>query len=212
MVISIMFALVILVCVVVKNRKFSIVSMIAMFSVIAVVLLFGFRFTAIETVPGNANEVGSYDTVYGKALLYEDEDQRTFGLAKVKQSFGFLHRYAGGTNGYYVEEQMPFQAAGYGSNEDDGFLVGVKTATPEIKYIVVGDHFDELHPSESYNFTMETVNDHLDMYEFKEVDDNYAFFVLDEYTEETWTIRALDEEGHLVADKLFGNDVRGVDW
>lgn len=45
----------------------------------------------------------------------------------------------------------------------------------------------------------------------KEVVDHYVLFVLDEYTEDTWTIRAFDTEGDLVADKLFGGEARYID-
>ncbi|WP_186577924.1 hypothetical protein [Aquibacillus kalidii] len=46
----------------------------------------------------------------------------------------------------------------------------------------------------------------------KQVKDNYVLFVADEYSMDTWTIRAFDTEGDLVADELFGGDPRYIDW
>jgi hypothetical protein len=59
-------------------------------------------------------------------------------------------------------------------------------------------------PSDKYELTLDVVRENIDEYYLKEVDDNYVLFVTDKYSEDTWTIRAFDKEGNLIADKLFG--------
>ncbi|WP_078546155.1 hypothetical protein [Litchfieldia alkalitelluris] len=180
--------------------------------IIGVLLLFGFRFTASSALPMGSNVIKSINTVYGKAVLYEDQNN-TFGLAKINRSLGFLYHYSGGTSDYLIEGSEPFVAAGFGNDEEDGFMVGVKSNNHNINYIVVGNHLEDISPSDTYKFNMETVKKHPESYQVKEVVDQYAFFVFDEYSEKTWTIRALDFEGNLLADKLFGNgDARYIGW
>ncbi|WP_064094380.1 hypothetical protein [Rossellomorea aquimaris] len=190
-----------------KYWKFILVILII---IIAVLLLIGFRFTASSALPFGSNVIESVDTNYGKAILYEDGTDHAFGLAKINRSLGFLYHYSGGTFDYMVEGNEPFQAAGFGN--DKGFMVGVKTSNPNIKYIVVGDHLENSTPSDPYNFNMETVEKYPERYHVEELVADYAFFVLDEYSEATWTIRALDKEGNLIADKLFGaGEARNID-
>lgn len=193
-----------------KPWKFIVVIMII---IIGILLLIGFRFTASSALPNGTKPIESIETIYGKAILYEDINNHTFGLAKLHRRIGFLYHYSGGTSDYILEGDEPFQAAGFGSDEKDGFMVGVRTGNPDIKYIVVGNHLEDLTPSEPYNFNMETVENYPDSYHVKEIVDNHAFFVLDEYSEATWTIRALDKDGHLIADKLFGTSkARYMEW
>lgn len=192
-----------------KPWKFIIVILII---IIGALLLIGFRFTASSALPKGSKVIQSINTSYGKAVLYEDQDDNTFGLAKINRSLGFLYHYAGGTSDYFIEGNEPFQAAGNGNDEEDGFMVGIRTRDPNIKYIVVGNHLENLTPSDTYTFNMETVEKYPDRYHIQEVVDNHAFFVLDEYSEATWTIRALDKDGNLVADKLFGTgEARYID-
>ncbi|OEH92524.1 hypothetical protein [Bacillus solimangrovi] len=177
--------------------------------------IMGFRLTASSALPMGSHVVESIKTNYGKALIYEDVNNDTFGVAKIERHLGFLYSYDGGGNGDYIREHHPFAVSGYGSDTEDGFLVGVKIAADSgIKYIVIGDHFENLTTSDIYYFNMKTVERYPERYHIKEVNDNYVFFVLDEYSEETWTIRGLDEEGDLVADKLFGSgrNSRYVNW
>lgn len=47
-----------------------------------------------------------------------------------------------------------------------------------------------------------------DIYTVSEVVNKYAFFILDDYSESNWTITAFDQEGNLIADKLFGAEER----
>lgn len=49
-------------------------------------------------------------------------------------------------------------------------------------------------------------------YYLKDVKDNYVLFVTDEYSKDTWTIRAFDKDGNLIADELFGGDTRYINW
>ena len=181
--------------------------------IIVALFLFGFRFTAISALPNGTKPIESIETIYGKAILYEDVNNHTFGLAKIHRSIGFLYHYSGGTSDYTLEGNEPFQAAGFGSDEKDGFMVGVRTGDPTIKYIVVGNHLEDVTPSEPYNFNMETVEKYPNTYYVKEIVDNHAFFVLDGYSEATWTIRALDKDGNLIADKLYGAaEARYIEW
>ena len=90
---------------------------------------------------------------------------------KVREESRFLYRYGGGTKGYHIEKDKPFEAAAYGSNdENDRFTVGIEIAKDSgIKYVALGNYMDDYH-------VKEVVNDHV-------------LFVVDEYTEDTWTIR-----------------------
>lgn len=193
-----------------KPWKFIVIIMLI---IIGSLLLIVFRFTASSALPNGTKPIESIETIYGKAILYEDVNNHTFGLAKIHRSIGFLYHYSGGTSDYILEVNEPFQAAGFGSNEQDGFMVGIRTGNPNIKYIVVGNHLEDLTPSDPYNFNMETVEKYPDSYHVKEIVNNHVFFVLDEYSEKTWTIRALDKNGNLIADKLFGTgQARYIEW
>ncbi|ENH97658.1 hypothetical protein J416_04411 [Gracilibacillus halophilus YIM-C55.5] len=195
-----------------KRKPWKFIAII-MVIIIGALLLIGFRFTASSALPNGTKPIESIETIYGQAILYEDVNNHTFGLAKIHRSMGFLYHYAGGAPDYILEVNEPFQAAGFGSDEQDGFMVGIKTGNPNIKYIVVGNHLENLTPSEPYNFNMETVENYPNSYHVKEIVDNHAFFVLDEYSEKTWTIRALDKDGNLIADKLFGTgEARYTEW
>ncbi|OIJ20694.1 hypothetical protein BKP45_08605 [Anaerobacillus alkalidiazotrophicus] len=198
----------------VKKKKPRLLVISVLVIVIGIFFLSGFRFTAIDTIPGNVEQISSYDTVYGKAILFEDVNDKTFGLARVKQRLGIIYYYDGGTFGNDIEENKPFEVTGYGTvYEKEGFIVGVKTAeNSSIKYIVIGGHSENTPPSIPYDFSMNTVKEQPDNYHIKKIINNFAFFVLDGYSEDTWTIRGLNEDGNLVADKLFGGDIRFISW
>lgn len=197
----------------ITKRKLQQFIIVILLIIIGAVLLMGFRFTASSALPFAVNVIESVNTNYGKAILYEDRKNNTFGLAEVNRSLGVLYHYSGGTSDYFIEGDEPFQAAGYGSDKEDGFMVGVRTNDPKIKYIVVGNHLEKLTLSDTYNFNMETVEKYPDIYNIEEVVANYVLFVLDGYSEEAWTIRALDKDGNLIADKLFGTgEARYIDW
>ncbi|SEM22288.1 hypothetical protein SAMN05192533_101485 [Mesobacillus persicus] len=211
MIILVLATVVSFILLIIKKAKVLVITIPIL--LVTTLLLFGFRFSAIDAIPGKVKEIHSYDTVYGKAILYEDSFNHTFGLAQLKQSYGFLYHYDGGTNGYFIEEGKPFEVAGVGNDQKNGFLVGVKTAeNSDIEAIVVGGHFEGITPFDSYDFSMNTVEENPDQYHVQKVINHFAFFVLDEYSEETWTIRGLDRDGKLVADKLFGADIRYIDW
>lgn len=110
-----------------------------------------------------------------------------------------------------LEEGKPFQTSGIG--DDDDFLVAIKTAeNSNIQYIALGNHMEELIPSDKYELTLDEIRENIDEYYLKEVKDGYVLFVTDKYSEDTWTIRAFDQDGILIADKLFGGDERYIDW
>lgn len=197
----------------IAKRKTWISIVVILVIIIGALLLSGFRFTASSALPNGTKPIESLETIYGQAILYEDVNNQTFGLAEIHRSFEFLYHYSGGSYDYPLEGNEPFQAAGFGSDEEDGFMVGVRTGNPNIKYIVVGNHLEDLTPSDPYNFNMETVEKYPDSYHVEEVVDHHAFFVQDEYSESTWTIRALDKDGNLIADKLFGTgEARYIEW
>lgn len=175
-------------------------------------ILNGLHFTVTNAIPGDDKLVRYQDIGdYGKVVLFEDKIYKTFGMAKVEKKFGFLYRYDGGTYGYSVEEDKPFQAAGNGDNND--FLVTVKIAkNSNIKFIALGNHMERITPSDNYKLSLDDVKANREEYHLKEVTDNYVLFVLDEYTEDTWTIRAFNNEGKLIADELFGGEARYIDW
>lgn len=144
---------------------------------------------------------------YGQVVLFVDNQDQSFGIAKLEKKFGFLHRYGGSSYGSIVEEGKPFEATSLG--DANRFAVGVVTTRESnIKYIAVGNHLKDVSSSQPYELSLEDVKAHPDKYQFEEIDDQYALFVLDEYTEENWTIRAFDQDGNIIADKIFGDEVR----
>jgi hypothetical protein len=91
--------------------------------------------------------------------------------------------------------------------------VAVQTAkNSNIKYIALGNHMKGITPSDTYELFLDDVKANREEYHLKEVINNYVLFVLDEYTEDTWTIRAFNNDGKLIADKLFGGEARYIDW
>lgn len=193
-------------------KKIIFFSCLLLLGIFCIGVLGGLHFKEINAIPGDVNIVQSQDiSDYGRAILFEDNRNQTFGIAELKKKFGILYRYAGGTSGSWIAEDKPFEATGVG--DPNNFLVAVKTARESnIKYIALGNHLDDVSPSESYELTLEDVKANREEYELKEVINNYVLFVFDEYTEDTWTIRAFDEQGKLVADKLVGGKPRYIDW
>lgn len=170
------------------------------------------HFKEINVVPGDVKMIRSSDIGdYAKAVLFEDKTHKTFGVAEIEKKFGFLYRYDGGTWGYAIKEGKPFKASGIG--DDDDFLVAIKTAKDSnIEYIALGNHMEGVMPSDKYKLTLDDVRENIEEYYLKEVKDNYVLFVTDEYSEDTWTIRAFDKDGNLIADELFGGDPRYIVW
>ncbi|WP_442600045.1 hypothetical protein [Neobacillus sp. D3-1R] len=175
-------------------------------------MLSGYHFKEIGAIRGDVKKIQSYDIDdYGKAVLFEDKTHHSFGVASLEKKFGFLYRYDGGSFGYSIEEGKPFQATGIG--DEHAFLVAVKTAeNSNIEYIVIGNHMENVTPSTTYELSIDDIKKNPDSYNIKTVKDHYVLFVLDNYTEDTWTIRAFDKAGNLIADKLFGGDIRYIDW
>lgn len=174
--------------------------------------LSGLHFTETNAIPGEVKKIDSLDIDdYRKAVLFEDESYKSFGVARIEKKFGFLYRYDGGSFGESVEEGKPFQASGIGNS--NSFLVAIKTArNSNIKYIALGNHMEGITPSVTYELSIEDVKENSEDYHLKEVKDNYVLFVLDEYTEDNWTIRAFNKDGNLIADELFGGDARYINW
>lgn len=192
-----------------KKVLFGIIVILSLFLIGS---LSGLHLKEINAVPGDVKMIRSSD-IKGdaKAVLFEDKTHKSFGVAKIEKKFGFLYRYDGGSSGYTVEEGKPFQASGIG--DVDAFLVAIKTAqNSNIKYIALGNHMESIMPSDQYELTLDDVRDNINEYHLKEVKNNYVLFVTDEYSEDTWTIRAFDKDGNLIADELFGGDARYIDW
>ncbi|MDZ5472367.1 hypothetical protein SM124_11470 [Bacillus sp. 31A1R] len=189
-----------------------------LFGVIAILSLFligslsELHFNVVNAVPGDVKMIRSSEIGKNtKAVLFEDQVHKTFGVAKIEKRLGFLYRYDGGSWGYMVEEGKPFQACGIGDNDD--FLVAIKTAkNSNIEYIVLGNHMEGVAPTDKYELSLDDVRENMDEYYVKQVENNYVLFVTDEYSEDTWTIRAFDKDGILIADELFGGDARYIDW
>jgi hypothetical protein len=91
-----------------KKVLFGVILIIGLFLIGS---LSGLHFKDINTVPGDVKKIRSSDIGnYAKAVLFEDKTHKTFGVAKIEKRFSFLYRYAGGSWGYTVEEDKPFQA------------------------------------------------------------------------------------------------------
>lgn len=82
-----------------------------------------------------------------------------------------------------------------GTREDDDFIAFLFLSTPSMGAI----------------FMVKVPNGGWQAPQVVEVVDHYAIVVEDEYNEDSWTIRALDANGNLFADKLFGGEVRIVE-
>ncbi|NBI29046.1 hypothetical protein [Chengkuizengella marina] len=174
--------------------------------------LFGVNFYPTGTIPGNVENVLTYNIKNGKWILFEHKNSNYFGIAKVKK-FGPIYFYNGGTDYYEIEDRMPFSVAGYGEKNGD-FMVAVKIPSgSNIKYISVGNHLEEgkhLEQEDPLNETisLDIVQQYPDSYLVREVEGNYVFFLTNGYSEQNWTVRGFDEDGKLVADKLFGSQPR----
>lgn len=168
----------------------------------------GLHVNEINALPHDGRIVKSKEIHgYGQVILFVDHQDQSFGIAKLEKKLGFLHRFAGSSYGRTIEQGKPFEATSLG--DPNRFIVGVVTTRDSnIKYIAVGNHLKDVSSSQSYELSLEEVKAHPDDYQLEEVDDQYALFVLDEYTEENWTIRAFDQDGNIVADKIFGGEVR----
>ena len=181
----------------------------------------GLRFNEMSAIQSafplteEARVVASQPTFYGKAVLFEEKGSGNFGVALLEQNLWIFWRYEGGSYGEHVQEGEPFKATGFHSSNEkvkDQFAVGIKAADLNAKYVTIGNDIPNLHPSTSYEFTLREARKRSAIYQVSEVIDDYALFVADEYTEESWTIRAFDEEGKLIADKLFGAQPRYIDY
>ncbi|WP_145408509.1 hypothetical protein [Paenibacillus xylanexedens] len=189
-------------------RKSLIIVGLCLLVILGIGAVEGLHVNELNALPRDARIVQSKEIHgYGQVVLYEDNHDKSFGIAKLEKKFGFLHRFDGSSYGRTVEEGKPFEATSLG--DPNRFIVGVVTTKESnIKYIAVGNHLKGVSSSQSYELSLEEVKANPDDYQLEEIDDQYALFVLDEYTEENWTIRAFDQDGNLVADKIFGDEVR----
>src|SRR5699024_7186184 len=119
-----------------------------------------------NAIPGDVEIIQSKETVYGKAILFEDKDNRTFGVAKIKKYMGILNKFDGGSYRDYTEENKPFEVASYGTNDKkDSFIVGIMVAKDSsIKYITLGNYMEEVQPNETYELTLEDVEENIEDY------------------------------------------------
>ncbi|GKU78865.1 hypothetical protein [Paenibacillus sp. L3-i20] len=175
--------------------------------------LSGFHLTEENAIPGDVKLLQSLDIdKYGTAVLYKDKTQGTFGVSKLNKKLGFLYQDGGGAYGYFVEEGKPFQAIGSGTNKD--FIVAVITpANSMIKYVALGNDMTDVTTYDKYELSLDEVKANSQDYHLKEVTNNYVLFALaEQYSQDNWTIRAFDNDGKLIADKLFAMDERFIDW
>lgn len=104
-----------------------------------------------------------------------------------------------------IECNQPFKALGFWT--DGEFIIGIKVQDEDIAYFSVGKG-PQISLDSKYNLTLDEVRGMKDIYTVSEVVNKYAFFILDDYSESNWTITAFDQEGNLIADKLFGAEER----
>lgn len=169
--------------------------------------------TASGAIPGNHEIIISQDTVYGKAAIYEDTKNNTFGAVKLREKLDLFYEFGGQAERNFPDQDLPFQAVGFENNvkEDDSYVVGVKV-NPNSHIATVSLGYHKKNYNEPYEFSMKDIEAHPDKYLVEEVKDGYALFVMDEYTQEGWTIRGFDKEGNMVADKLFSAEPRYTNW
>lgn len=185
------------------------------------IILNGVRFSpnealsAAETLKGRDVEIVLYQSAhYGEAVIFEDKEGSTFGVAQLNRYFGILWVYGGGASGYEVKENQPFKAVGAFTNNKKGkdqFVVGIKINNENIKYIAVGKGPQiDSNLDSRYSLNYQEVKEMKDVYRVEEVENGFALMVFDEYSEENWTITAFDDNGNLVADKLSGAEPRNL--
>ncbi|OZM56729.1 hypothetical protein CIB95_10940 [Lottiidibacillus patelloidae] len=195
------------------KKRYYILVLIVLFPLIYS-LFSGFGFTAASTITGK--HVLSKDTVYGKAILFEDPDLGTFGVARIESVFHLLYKYSGESTDQSIEKDKPFAVTGFGTSEldgKDGFLLAIKTsANSSIQYITVGNHLGRLHTSSPYSMTLDDVRANQEYYDVEEVTNNYTLFVLDsnDHNRDKYIIRGFDSKGKLIADKLWAAKIRYV--
>lgn len=138
-------------------KKILLIACLLILGIFLIGALGGLHFKETKAIPGDVKIVRSQEiNDYGKAILFEDNGDKNFGIAKLKKEFRFLYRYDGGTVGHWIEEDKPFEAAGIGDPND--FLVAIKTARESnIKYIALGNHLKSASTSETYGITLEDV-------------------------------------------------------
>lgn len=160
------------------------------------------------TLGANMEGVDVIYTTYGAAILYEDQTYGTFGISQVNKLSPFpIYYHYGGSD---AEIRMPFSATGYGPPEGE-FVVAVKIPeASKIDYISIGNHL-ELGDPLSDTLTLDDIRAHSNSYSVVKVAGEYVFVKTDGYSEKTWTIRAFDKDGKLIADKRFGSAPRSLD-
>ncbi|MCK9862984.1 hypothetical protein [Paenibacillus sp. ATY16] len=192
-----------------KKFMFAVISVCA---IVGFLFVEGLHFKITNAIHGDVKVIRTEDMGNSaKAVLFEDNSNHTFGVAKIEKKYGFLYRYDGGSYSFQVLEGKPFQASGIGDPES--FVVAVKTADKSnIEYIAIGNHIEDIGLTELYRLSLDEVKSNPSEYRLQEVTDNYALFVFNGPSEDNWTIRGFSEDGKLVADKLFGGEERYVDW
>ncbi|MFF2886207.1 hypothetical protein [Paenibacillus sp. NPDC057967] len=200
-----------------KKKVYWGIGIIALL-VVAYGWLAGYRFTMSSAISAGFHKdyrvILSEDMPGGKAVLYEDTFHGTFGVGKLHTLWGLLYAHGGEGGSLRAQEDgQPFELAGYGSGGDDiWFLVGIRVRDDsQIRYLSAGNHLKDLAYDEPYTMTLDDVKANPNHYEWEEATGRYALLVLDDYTEENWTIRALDQEGKLIADKPFAAQPRYLD-
>lgn len=168
----------------------------------------GLRFTEAAAVSSSMHQpiqkIDSVETEDGKAVLFESQSTDQFGIARLKKYIGFLYKYEGASYAHFSEEK-PFVSIGFAGQEN--YLTAIKTAeSSNIAHVSLGNHTDKIMPSGSDTLSLEDVEKNSDKYHLKKVKDSYALFAVDEYTEDSATIRAFNQKGNLIAVEIANGD------
>ena len=154
--------------------------------------------------------VESIDTIYTdsrKAILFEDKNDDTFGIA-IYEKYGPFYFKMDMTTSHELVDGEPFTPTGLAV--DEGFWIAIKLPpSSNIKYFAVGNHLEE-DSTLNDTLTLEDIKNHSSEYTIVPVEGQYVFLLVDDYSEKTWTIRGFDSSGKLIADK-FSNSPRYLD-
>ena len=162
----------------------------------------GVYFSSTWSLGWNVERIKTIYTDSKKAILFEDKNDDTFGIAFFEK-YGPFYFKTDYTFSYHLSEGEPFSPAGFA--DDDDFMIAIKLPpSSNIKYFAVGNHLEE-DSTLNDTLTLEDIKKNSSEYTIITVEDQYVFLNVDDYSEKTWTIRGFDSSGKLIADKLFAS-------
>lgn len=165
----------------------------------------GFYLSSKWVIGWNVESINTIYTDSRKAMLFEDKNDNTFGIA-IYEKYGPFYLQMDMTTSHELVEGDPFTPTGLGG--DNGFWIAIKLPpSSNIKHFAVGNHLEE-DSTLNDTLTLEDIKNHSSEYTIVPVEDQYVFLKVDDYSEETWTIRGFDASGKLIADKLFASSPR----